>query len=150
MINKERAVDLFNALVIINNERIEDYEMAFENTDEDELKTLFSSFANTSQKCRHGLINEIERLRGKVEEGLKVSGNFFQTWADIQSSLKGKDRKAILAACEESEVMTIKSYRSAFNDRFFLLTPDQQNLIKYQHGLITTDKIKLTFMKYEF
>lgn len=145
--NKEKTIDILNKLVVTNNERIEGYETASENTEERELKTLFSGFVETSQKCRNDLVNEIKKLGGKAEGGTKVSGKFFRAWMDVKSALTGKDRKATLDSCEEGEEKAIESYRSVFEDETEHLTSQQQTMLKDQHGLIKNDLSKIRSMQ---
>lgn len=139
----EKSVDVLNKLVVINNDRIEGYETAAENTEERDLKTLFSNFEQTSRECHRELVSEIEKLGGKAEEGTKMSGKFFRTWMDVKSALTGKDRKAILNSCEEGEERAIETYQSVFEDESEHLTSKQQSMIRGQHSSIKSDQSKI-------
>jgi uncharacterized protein (TIGR02284 family) len=144
---KEKLIDVLNTLVVINNDRIEGYETASANTDDRDLKILFSKFAQTSQKCRHQLIDEIEKIGGKAEDGTRVTGKFFRAWMDVKSALSGNDRKAILDSCEQGEEKALKTYRSVINEKSGYLTPDQQSMIKTQSDLIKNDQSKIRTMQ---
>ena len=61
MENKE-AIDALNTLVEINNDRIEGYETATKETNEPDLKVLFTKLADTSRDCRIELEREVEQL----------------------------------------------------------------------------------------
>jgi uncharacterized protein (TIGR02284 family) len=145
--DKEKTTDVLNKLVVINNDRIEGYETASDNTEEKDLKTLFSKFAKTSRKCRHDLIREIENLGGKAEDGTKVSGKFFRAWMDVKSALTGNDRKAILNSCEQGEEKAIETYKTVFNDKSDHLTADLLMMVRTQYGLIKTDQGKIISMQ---
>jgi len=147
--NKEKSVDVLNSLVVINKDRIDGYETASENTDEKELKSLFSRFAQTSHKCRQELIGEINKLGGKAEEGTKVSGKFFRAWMDVKTALAGRERKAILDSCEQGEDRAIEEYDSVFNDKdkSTHLTTDQLSIIRTQYSLIKNDQGKIRSMQ---
>jgi uncharacterized protein (TIGR02284 family) len=145
--DREKTTDVLNKLVVINKDRIEGYETASENTEENDLKTLFSKFAQTSKKCRHELISEIEKLGGKAEDGTKVSGKFFRAWMDVKSALSGKDRKAILNSCEQGEERAIEAYKDVLEDDSEHLTTKQQSMIRDQYSLIKTDKDKVRSMQ---
>ena len=54
--NKEKSIDVINSLIEINNDRIEGYETASKETQEADLKSVFSQFAKTSEKCKLELI----------------------------------------------------------------------------------------------
>lgn len=76
--DKEKTIDALNKLLEINNDRIRGYEKAFANTEERDLKDLFSTFEQTSEKCVGELISEINKLGGEATEGTKASGKFFR------------------------------------------------------------------------
>ena len=99
----EKAIDVLNTLVEINNDRIEGYETATKETNEPDLKVLFTKLAETSQDCRIELEREVELLGGTPAKGTKVSGKFFRAWMDVKAAITGKDRKAILESCEYGE-----------------------------------------------
>lgn len=145
--NKEKTIDALNTLVVINNDRIEGYDTASENTEENELNSLFSQFAQTSKKCRNELINEIGKLGGKAADGTNASGKFFRAWMDVKSALTGKDRKAILNSCEQGEERAVETYKTVFEDKSEHLTAKQQMMIKGQFGLIINDQDKIRSMQ---
>src|SRR5512140_3160206 len=95
----DKTIDVLNKLVEINNDRIEGYDTASNNTEDQELKTMFANFARTSLTCKNDLVAEIHRLGGKPTEGTRVSGKFYRAWMDIKTALTGHDRKAILNLC---------------------------------------------------
>src|SRR5690606_32195771 len=112
----EKAIDVLNSLIVINNDRIEGYETASEETDEMDLKSLFSRFISTSQKCKQELVNEVVAQGGEVADGTKVTGKFFRAWMDVKAALTGKDRKAILNSCEYGEDEALKTYKDAIEN----------------------------------
>lgn len=52
----EKSIGLLNTLIVINNDRIEEYLLDAKETDESALKILFYQFQQTSQKCKTELI----------------------------------------------------------------------------------------------
>lgn len=134
---KDETIDLLNSLITINNDRIEGYETASEETDEHELKTLFSRFVSTSQKCKRELVKEVTTLGGEVAEGTKTSGKFFRAWMDVKAALTGKDRKAILNSCENGEDEAQDTYDNALENH---LNADHQTLITAQKQLLQADR----------
>ena len=144
--DKEKTIETLNTLVEINNDRVEGYEKASENTEERDLKDLFLSFKKTSQKCLHELITEINRFGGNATEGTTTSGKFFRAWADVKSALSGKDRKAILNSCEYGEEQADETYQEVLDEQSEHLSPQQQVLIKTQHDLLRADQNKIKSM----
>lgn len=135
----QKAIDALNALVEINNDRIEGYETASKETDETDLKTLFGHLIETSQECKAGLVAEVAALGGTPVEGTKVSGKFFRAWMDVKAALTGKDHKAILNSCEYGEDVAVKTYRKVLEDDSNELTSDQIDMIEEQYEMIKED-----------
>jgi uncharacterized protein (TIGR02284 family) len=136
---REKTIGVLNSLVEINNDRIEGYETASKETDEQDLKILFGRFAQTSHKCNRELGNEIRELGGKPTEGTTVSGKFFRAWMDVKAALTGKDRKAILNSCEYGEDVAVDTYHKVLKDDTEHLSPHLQTLVTAQHSTIRTD-----------
>jgi uncharacterized protein (TIGR02284 family) len=135
----EKAIDVLNTLVEINNDRIEGYETATKETNEPDLKVLFTKLAETSQDCRIELEREVELLGGTPAKGTKVSGKFFRAWMDVKAAITGKDRKAILESCEYGEDHAVKTYESVLEDDRENLTSDHVELVESQLELIKAD-----------
>lgn len=143
---KEKTIDALNTLVEINNDRIEGYEKAIENTEERDLKDLFSEFKDTSRKCLSELKSEITKFGGEVTEGTNTSGKFFRAWMDFKSALTGKDRKAILNSCEYGEEQADETYQEVLDDESEHLSPQQQTMVNAQHNLLKIDQNRIKSM----
>ncbi|MFV5692153.1 ferritin-like domain-containing protein [Flavobacterium sp. LT1R49] len=141
--DKEKSIDVLNTLIEINNDRIEGYETASEETEEQDLKTLFSQLMKTSQKCKMELVNEVRELGGKPVEGTRTTGKFFRVWMDVKAALTGKDRKAILSSCEFGEDVAVSTYTKILKNDIEDITPEQQDLLKAQYTLIKADHDKV-------
>lgn len=144
---KEKSIEVLNTLITINNDRIEGYETASKETEEQDLKTLFTQFIQTSQKCKQELVTEVSKSGGTPAEGTKNSGKFFRMWMDVKAALTGKDRKAILSSCEYGEDTALDTYDNALKDNLSDLTPDQQKMINSQYALIKADHDKVKSMR---
>lgn len=142
-----KTIDVLNELITINNDRIEGYQTASEETDEQDLKTLFSGFIRNSQKCKTELEGEVNRLAGEVAEGTKTSGKFFRVWMDVKAALTGKDHKVILDSCEYGEDVAKGTYEKVLKDDLQELTSEQQNMIRDQHSVIKADHDKVKSMR---
>lgn len=136
---KAKAIEALNSLVIINNDRIEGYQTASDTTDEQELKIMFTQFISTSAKCRQELISEVNAMGGEKAKGTKVSGKFFRTWMDVKAALTGKDRKAILNSCDNGEEKAKDAYEDVLENEIEHLTVDQKNMVIAQNTLLRGD-----------
>ena len=108
--NNERRgnqISVLNSLVEINNDRIEGYLTAFEETDDPDLKRLFQAFSHTSWECKEELESEILRLGGTPDQETRASGKLFRVWMDFKAAMTGKDRKGILNSCEQGEDVAV-------------------------------------------
>lgn len=135
-----KTIDVLNSLITINNDRIEGYKTASEETEEFELKSLFSGFISTSEKCKRELVNEVNMLGGEQAEGTKFSGKFFRVWMDVKAALTGKDRKAILNSCEFGEEEATETYENALDDNLEHLSTENQVMIRAQLQLLQADR----------
>ncbi len=143
----EKTIEVLNTLITINNDRIEGYETAAKETEEQDLKTFFSELKQTSLHCNKELSVEVSKLGGKATEGTKTTGKFFRVWMDVKAALTGKDRKAILNSCEYGEDMAKGTYEKALKNDAANLSPEQQTMIKAQHILLVADHDKVKSMR---
>lgn len=143
----QKTIDALNELVTINNDRIEGYKTAYDETEEQDLKTLFLDFIRTSQKCKTELEDNVNRLGGKVAEGTMTTGKFFRVWMDVKAALSGKDRKVILDSCEFGEDAAVKAYKHVLTDHVENLTVEQQSLVRSQYEIIKADHDKVKSMR---
>jgi uncharacterized protein (TIGR02284 family) len=137
--DNEKTIEALNTLIQINNDRFEGYDTAFKETEEQDLKTLFSEFMLTSQKCKQALVNEVNRLGGTPTESTRLTGKFFRVWMDVKAAITGKDRKNILSSCEFGENIAIETYQKVLDDDMPDLRFEHQTMINAQHALIKAD-----------
>ncbi len=144
----EKAIEVFNTLININNDRIQGYEIAGKETEEQILKTLFAQFTATSQKCKQELVTEVTKLGGKPEDAVLKSGKYFYVWVDGKAVIRLKDRQAILNSCEHGEDMVVNTYNNTLWNNKQDITSEHQILLNAQQALIKADheKVKLCAM----
>jgi uncharacterized protein (TIGR02284 family) len=147
--DNDKAIKALNTLLEINNDRIEGYEKASKETNEQDLKVLFDRFGYTSQQCKNELITEVTRLGGEPEEGTRTSGKFFRTWMDVKAAITGKDRKAILSSCEFGEDQAVETYENVLKDYSEDLSSNQINMIESQLEKIRDDHNEVRAMRDE-
>lgn len=139
----KETVDQLNDLIRINNDRIEGYERATEDTEDAQLKTMFQGMAQESRKFKNELLTEVIKLEGKPEEGTTTSGKVFRTWMDFKSAVAGKDRKAILSSCEYGEDAAKETYEKVIqSDK---LTEPYKGIVTRQLASLkqSHDKVKM-------
>ena len=143
----KKSIEVLNTLIEINNDRIEGYETASKETEEQDLQSFFGELAQTSHKCRKELSDEVTRLGGTPTEDTKITGKFFRVWMDVKAAITGKDSRAILNSCEYGEDKAKGTYEDALENDLEHLTPDQQIMIKAQHAWLKADHDKVKFRR---
>lgn len=128
----QNAIDQLNALIQINNDRIEGYETAAEETKESDLIQMFNEFKQTSVKCRAELSAEVSKLGGEPTDSTKLTGKFFRVWMDVKAALTNKDRHAILDSCEYGEDHVIDAYEDVLDNHADELRPSQLSMVRTQ------------------
>lgn len=63
---QDKAVEVFNTLIKINNNRMQGYETASKDTTDADLKSLFFHLAQASLKCKRELIYDIRNMVWKI------------------------------------------------------------------------------------
>ena len=129
--------EVLNDLIKINTDRVTGYEKAAdESKDIDvDLQAIFHKMADESRKYVAELSNRVNELGGETESGNTAMGRLYQAWMDVKATFTGKDRHAILAACEYGEDAAQKAYRDALASDADIDTTTRQ--------LITTQKAAL-------
>jgi len=115
MERNERAIEVLNDLIRINNDRIEGYEKAIDkaNSTDVDLKAIFTSMAQESRKYANELTAHVRRLGGDPASGTTASGKIYRVWMDVKSGMTSKERKSVLEECEYGEDAAQKAYEKA-------------------------------------
>jgi len=144
MNTSEELIDLLNGLVTINNDRVAGYETAAKETEDFDLKALFTSMSNDSRKFSSELAVEVAHLGGKVATGTYTSGDLYRIWMDVKAALTGNDRKAILNSCETGEDVAQKAYNDALTDDVELSSELRLKILRQRDKMkIALDEIKM-------
>jgi uncharacterized protein (TIGR02284 family) len=143
MENNEKLISQLNNLVEINNDRVQGYERAAKETKESDLQSLFQELAGHSREHRSALGNEVTKLGGTPTESTRNSGKIFRAWMDVKAALTGKDRKAIISACEFGEDAALESYDAVLKSYDVLPENIREMIIKQKQELTQDhDRIK--------
>ncbi len=135
--NNDNSIDALNSLVTINNDRIQGYETAIDETEDQDLKTSFAKFIQTSQACKSDLVSAITKLGGTPDDGTRLDGKIYRAWMDFKAMVTGKDRKAILNSCEYGEDVAVNAYERAMKDED--LSAEHRTLVSAQYTKIKAD-----------
>ena len=144
MTNNEQITELLNDLVKINNDRIEGYEKAADQTkaSDIDLQAIFLKMSGESQSYVKELNEKINNLGGQPASDTTVSGKIYRMWMDIKKVFTGSDRKSILESCEFGEDAAQKAYNEALetdaemNAEIRQVIMEQKNGLKKSHDII--------------
>ena len=142
-INKKTA-EVLNDLVRINNDRIEGYTKAENETKagDADLQSLFRQMAAESRSYVNDLSKYVSATGNETADDTTVRGKIYRAWMDVKATFSGKDRKAILASCEYGEDAAQKAYDAALSTDAELPTEvrqlimDQKQSLKKSHDQI--------------
>lgn len=111
----EEVVEVLNDLIQINNDRIQGYEKAAEESKDIDitLKAVFNKMADESRKHVSELTSQVNSLGGESETGTTAMGKIYRAWMDVKAAVTGKERHTILASCEYGEDQAQKAYEKA-------------------------------------
>lgn len=146
MENKENTIDVLNDLVQINNDRIEGYEKAIEDSKSgtDNYDSLFNQMIQQSRNYKAELVNQINILGGDADiNSTTNSGKIYRGWMDLKSTFQGKTNKSALELSEFGEDAAQKAYKEALDEDD--LSPAVRQLLENQKMNLkqSHDKIKM-------
>jgi uncharacterized protein (TIGR02284 family) len=119
MIKNEEIVESLNDLVKINNDRIQGFEKAVEDTEDSQLDSLFRQMIVQSQNFRSQLADHIVRIDGTAVSdatSTDVGSKIHRAWIDIKSAVTGKDRDTVLSSVEFGENAAVEAYEDAIEE----------------------------------
>ena len=144
MQTNEKLIEVLNDLIEINNDRVQGYEKATQETKnlDVDLQAIFHSLANDSRKYGAELTQEVNKLGGEAARDTTTSGKIYRAWMDVKAAFSGHDRQSVLSSCEFGEDAAQKAYSSALASDAEMsaevrkLIVDQQDTLKIAHNLI--------------
>lgn len=140
----EKAIDVINDLIKINNDRAAGFEKAASDLEGDAngIVPIFNKLASESQQYVTELTNIAQEHDGEIAEGTSTSGDLHRAWIDLKSAFTGSDLLAILNECERGEDAAKSAYEDALEPEnelsaeLVLLLEAQQLGINEGHDLI--------------
>ena len=116
MTANEEIVDELNDLVKINNNRIQGYMKAAEDSEDAHLDHLFNEMIVQSQNFRSQLADHIVRMDGSAvtdADSTDITSKIHRAWIDIKAAITGKDRDTVLSSVTFGESVAVDAYEEA-------------------------------------
>lgn len=141
-----KAIDAFNSLIVINNDRIDGYMTVAAEVQENELKLFFLDLCKTSIECKDELVAEVRRMGGVPDEFSGATGKFFRAWIKIKASLSGNNLVRIMELCQEEENAALDAYKKILIQEVNDIRPEEQNVLNNQYALLKKDYEKIKYL----
>lgn len=134
----EKAMDVINDLIKINNDRAAGFEKAGNDLagDDNGLIAVFNKLAGESRQYVVELTDIAQQYGGEAAEGTSTSGDLHRAWIDIKAAFTGHDLLAALNECERGEDAAKAAYRDAL-DTENELSPELVQILQIQQEGIT-------------
>jgi uncharacterized protein (TIGR02284 family) len=144
METNEKIADVLNDLVQINNDRIEGYTKAANETktEDADLRAIFMEMADESRQYLSELKQCVASQGEEPAKDTTKRGKVYRVWMDLKAAITGHNRKAILDSCEYGEDAAQRAYNAALEDED--LTGDARTMVMEQKAKLkqSHDKIK--------
>lgn len=117
MERNEKTIEILNDLIRINNDRIEGYQKAIEDTREEDvdLRNTFNRMADESRNYKMELTEQVRRAGGEPTSQATAPGKIYRVWMDLKSAVTGHGRESVLELCEFGEDAAQKAYDKALD-----------------------------------
>ena len=112
MDNKD-VVSTLNDLIETCKDGEEGFRTCAEDIKDTQLKSFFTSRAQTCAESAAELQQQVRTLGGTPETSSSIAGALHRRWVDIKGVVTGKDDEAILNECERGEDVAKRSYATA-------------------------------------
>lgn len=139
----EKTTEVLNDLIQINNDRVEGYEKAANETkqEDSDLRSLFMNMAADSRQYARELSRHVTG-NDEPATGTTFKGKIYRAWMDVKATFTGKDRKSILASCEFGEDAAQKAYEEGLRESDLTVEVRQLLMDQKQNLRAAHDKIK--------
>ena len=134
----EKATDVVNELIKLNNDRVAGFEKAGADLEgnDNALTVVFNKLSGESRQYAAELTALARQYGGEPAEGTSATGDLHRAWIDIKSTFTGSDLLAILNECERGEDAIKAAYRDALNPENELSPELAQVLQRQQQGIV--------------
>jgi conserved hypothetical protein len=141
----EKTAEVLNDLIRINNDRVQGYEKAADETKtkDTDLQAIFRQMAAESRSYVNDLRQYVSASGEEPSNSTTTAGKIYRAWMDVKATFTGKDRKAILASCEYGEDAAQKAYETALSSDAELSSEIRQLIMDQKANLRRShDRIK--------
>lgn len=135
--------EVLNDLIKINNDRIEGYETAIQETDDADvdLKAIFTGLQNESRDHVRELSVVVQNLGEQPADDSTITGKIYRAWMEIKHVFSTKERLSILESCEYGEDAAQNAYNEALASDADMSTEVRQMITSQLESLRAAHKV---------
>lgn len=142
--NSKETIVILRDLVKINNDRIEGYIKAIEETpaEQNNLVSLFRQMIEQSEGYVQELQSVIQENGGEqTDQSTTAMGKVYRLWMDIRAGLLGHKPKTVLDLCEFGEDAALRAYKEALESEETFDTDIRSVVLRQEEELIDAHDI---------
>jgi len=127
--NQNEVISTLNNLIETCKDAENGFRTAAEGLKNDQLKSLFNSYAQQRAQFASELQSLVRRLGGDPEKTGSAAGALHRGWINIKSAVTGKDDAAVISEAERGEDSALQNYKEALQQN---LPADVKSIVKRQ------------------
>jgi uncharacterized protein (TIGR02284 family) len=139
--DSKEVISTLNDLIETCKDGEEGFRTCAEDIKDTQMKSFFTSRAQSCAEAAAELQQEVRTLGGSPENRSSISGALHRRWVDIKGVITGKDDEAILNECERGEDVAKRNYAKALEKA---LPANIKSIVErqYQGVLKNHDQVK--------
>lgn len=116
MIGDQKLIEALNDLILINNDRIQEYKKAIKSIQLPEYLSMVHRMIKQSIQFKTELMNAIKNKANKVDwKSSSQPGKVYKFWKDIKPSMSQNRNLFISEFCEYLEDAILRAYKEALS-----------------------------------
>lgn len=112
-------------LLLFVNDRIEGYERAVAESEDQQLRGYYKQLVSQSQQFATDLNTFLTQAGGGRENATTLKGKIYRAWMDAKAAVTGRDEQTILGSNIYGEEWALKAYEDALDSRALRGAPRQ-------------------------
>lgn len=137
----DNTISTLNNLIQTCKDGVDGFREAAQGVKSDDLRDLFSRFADQRSQFLSELQDEVRKLGTEPQTSGSIAASFHRGWINIREALQGNDEQAVLSECERGEEVAVDAYQDAMKQA---LPSDILSIVERQYMQIREahDRIK--------
>lgn len=146
--SREKAQDVLKSIIKLHYDRIQGYEHGRDDTDDADLKALFSFYIQQSTQFRADLNAEMVKYGGDLPSDNTFLGDIHQAWMDLKAAVTSNDRDTVLSSCEFGEQTIVGAYEDVlkYDEDDVAIPVELQRVLQQQLDELQSAKSRISIL----